>query len=66
MTALARFATVAKAQAVARMPAERRMATLLAFIRTLEATAQDDVVDLLDIVVTKLFSDAAAVGKKTR
>ncbi len=66
VTALARFATVAKAQAVARMPAERRMATLLAFIRTLEATAQDDVLDLLDIVVTKLFSDAAAVGKKTR
>jgi hypothetical protein len=29
VTALARFATVAKAQAVARMPAERRMATLL-------------------------------------
>jgi len=48
------------------MPAERRRATLLAFIRTLEATAQGDVLDLLDIVLTKLFSDAAAVGKKTR
>ena len=66
VAALARFATVAKAQAVARMPEERRMATLLAFVRILEATAQDDVLDLLDIVVTKLFSDAAAVGKKTR
>ena len=44
--ALARFATVAKAQAVARMPLERRTATLLAFVRTLEATAQDDVLDL--------------------
>ena len=42
------------------------MATLLAFVRILEATAQDDVLDLLDIVVTKLFSEAAAVGKKTR
>lgn len=66
MTALARFATVAKAQAVARMPEERRTAMLLAFVRTLEATAQDDVLDLFDVVVTKLFSDAAAVGKKTR
>jgi TnpA family transposase len=66
VAALARFATVAKAQAVARMPEERRMATLLAFVRILEATAQDDVLDLLDIVVTKLFSDAAAVRKKTR
>ena len=66
VAALARFATVAKAQAVARMPEERRMATLLAFVRILEATAQDDVLDLLVIVVTKLFSDVAAVGKKTR
>ena len=32
MTALARFATVAKAQAVLRMPLERRMATLLALV----------------------------------
>jgi hypothetical protein len=28
------------------MPEERRMATLLAFVRTLEASAQDDVLDL--------------------
>ena len=66
VTALARFATVAKAQAVARMPLERRTATLLAFVRTLEATAQDDVLDLFDIVVTALFTDAAKVGKKAR
>jgi TnpA family transposase len=66
VTALARFAAVAKAQAVARMPEERRMATLLAFVRTLEASAQDDVVDLLDVVVTKVFADAAAVGKRAR
>jgi len=66
VTALARFATIAKAQAVARMPRERRTATLLAFARTLEASAQDDVLDLLDIVVTKLFTDAAKVGKRIR
>ena len=65
VTALARFATVAKAQA-ARMPLERRTATLLAFVRTLEATAQDDVLDLFDIVVTALFTDAAKIGKKAR
>ena len=66
VTALARFATVAKAQAVARMPQERRTATLLAFVRTLEASAQDDVLDLFDIVVTTLFNDAVKVGKKAR
>ena len=64
VTALARFAMLAKAQAVARLPPERRTATLLAFIRTLEATAQDDVLDLFDIVVTKLFADAAAAASK--
>ena len=62
VTALARFATVAKAQAVARLPEARRTATLLAFVRTLEASAQDDVLDLFDIVVTKLFTDAAAAS----
>ena len=66
VTAVARFATVAKAQVVARMPLERRTATLLAFVRTLEASAQDDILDLFDIVVTTLFTDAAKVGKKAR
>ncbi len=66
VAALARFATVAKAQAVARLPKERRAATLLAFVRTLEASAQDDVLDLFDIVVTALFADAAKIGKRTR
>ncbi len=66
VAALARFAAVAKAQAVARMPEERRTATLLAFARILEASAQDDVLDLFDVVVTKLFADAAAVGKRAR
>ena len=66
VAALARFATVAKAQAVARLPKERRAATLLAFVQTLEASAQDDVLDLFDIVVTALFADAAKVGKRAR
>ena len=66
VAALARFATVAKAQAMARLPRERRAATLLAFVRTLEASAQDDVLDLFDVVVTSLFADAAKVGKRAR
>ena len=43
------------------MPLERRTATLLAFVRTLEASAQDDVLDLFDIVVRhRLHFDHAA------
>ena len=40
--ALARHAAAAKAQTIARMPPERRVATLLAFAQALEQTAQDD------------------------
>jgi TnpA family transposase len=64
--ALARFAGAAKAQAVARLPDERRAATLLAFIRSLEASAQDDVLDLFDLIVTRLFVEAVRKGREAR
>jgi len=48
------------------MPKERRAATLVALISTLEATAQDDAVDVLNLVLTDLFSDAVAANKKAR
>jgi hypothetical protein len=66
ITALPRFANAAKAQAVARLPDDRRIATLLAFVRTLEASAHDDVLDLFDVVVTRMFSDAKVIGQKDR
>jgi TnpA family transposase len=64
--ALARFAGAAKAQAVARLPEDRRLATLLAFIRTLEATAQDDVLDLFDLLVNELWAEATRKGREAR
>ena len=64
--ALARFAGAAKAQAVARLPDERRLATLLAFIRALEASAQDDALDLFDLLVTRMFVDAIRKGREAR
>ena len=64
--ALARFAGAAKASAVACLPNDRRLATLIAFICTLEATAQDDVLDLFDIVVTHIFTDAQQAGRDAR
>lgn len=66
IAALARFAGAARAQAVARLPDDRRAATLLAFIRTLEASASDDVVDLFDAVSTTMFSQASAASKEAR
>jgi len=46
IAALWKFASAARAQAVARLPEERRTATLLAFIHTLEASAADNVIDV--------------------
>lgn len=66
INALARFASAAKAQAVARLPDDRRTATLLAFIRTLEASASDDVIDLFDVVTTTIFSNAQATSREAR
>jgi TnpA family transposase len=64
--ALARFAATAKASAVQRLPDERRVATLVAFILNLETVALDDALDLLDIVITEIFSDAKNAGEKAR
>lgn len=66
VTALARFASAAKAQAVSRLPPDRRAATLLAFVRTLEASAGDDVIDLFDMVSTSMFSEASTAAKQAR
>ncbi len=66
VTALARFASTARAQAVARLPDDRRAATLLAFVRTLEASATDDVIDLFDAVSTSMFAGASAAAKEAR
>jgi TnpA family transposase len=66
VAALARFASAAKAQAVARLPDNRRAATLLAFVRTLEASAGDDVIDLFDAVATTMFAQADAASKEAR
>jgi hypothetical protein len=63
---LARFAMTARAQAIERMPDERKVATLLAFAQLLEATAHDDVLDLFDAFFTTLFIDARQAGIKER
>lgn len=64
--ALARFAATAKASAIERLPEDRRLATLVAFALTLEATTLDDALDLLDILITEIFTDATTAGEKSR
>jgi TnpA family transposase len=63
---LARYAATARAQAIARMPAPRRRATLLAFAHTLAATAQDDAIDVLDLLIEALLDRVEQHGERER
>jgi TnpA family transposase len=64
--ALARVAGAARAQAIARMPAARRTATLLAFAYTLATTAQDDTLDVFDLLMEALLARVARTGPRER
>ena len=63
---LARYATLARAQAIARMPPPRRHATLLAFAKAEETAALDDIVDLLDQLITAMLSRVEHAGQRRR
>ena len=66
VTALARFAGAAKASAVSRLPEVRRLATLVAFVHCLEATAHDDAVEVLEMLLRDVFATARKEDRKTR
>jgi TnpA family transposase len=66
LKALARFAAAAWAPTIARMPPDRRTATLLAFARHFEVVALDDALDLLDGLITELCREARQAGKRNR
>ena len=66
LAALARFAGTAKVTAISRLPPVRRLATLVAFVHCLEATAQDDAVEVLDVLLHEFFRTAAKADQKAR
>ena len=66
IAALARFAEKAKVTAVARLPALRRTATLVAFVHSLEASAQDDALEVLDRLLRDIFGAAEKADRKAR
>jgi TnpA family transposase len=66
IAALARFANASKATAVAKLPTARRLAALVAFVHTLEASAQDDVLEILEIILRDLFVEAEKADKQAR
>jgi hypothetical protein len=66
LASLASFANRAKVSLITRMPQARRLATLVAFVYSLEATAQDDVLEVLEGLLGDLFCNAANADKKAR
>jgi hypothetical protein len=64
LEALARYATTAKAQAVARMSEQHRTATLLTAARHLETAAGDDALNLLDQLLAGILARADRAGTR--
>ena len=60
------MAAAARAQAIARMPPDRRLATLLAFARAFEAIALDDALDVLDLLITDIAPSPDRTGEQER
>jgi len=63
---LARHAAAAWTATIARMPPERRLATLVAFAHVTEATAQDDALDVLDQFMGDLLNRVERQGDRAR
>lgn len=63
---LAKTAFTLRAQAIARMSSERRIATLVAWAYVMEAIAIDDALDVLNLLVKDILSKSQKEGKKNR
>lgn len=66
VAALARFAKAARAQAVAELASDRRVATLVAFAAEMEPTAGDEALEVFDLLVGDLVRLAGYRAGKQR
>jgi TnpA family transposase len=66
LKSLARYASVVTAPKIARMPADKRTAILVAFVKAFETMALDDALDVLDQLITGIAGDAKRIGQKNR
>ncbi|MEZ6104224.1 MAG: Tn3 family transposase [Pirellulaceae bacterium] len=66
ITALARHAASTWSQRIQNMATDRRIATLVAFAHVFEATAMDDALDVLDMLITEITHSAELNRKKER
>lgn len=61
---LARYAGMASVKYIARMPQQRKLAVLTAFVKAQEITALDDAVDVLDMLILDIIRESKKTGKK--
>lgn len=63
---LARHAGVISMHKISRMPDDKRIAILVAFVKAFEVMALDDAIDILDILITGIAGEAKKLGQKKR
>jgi hypothetical protein len=66
LKSLMRYAATGWASNIARMPDDRRIATLVAFAFAFEAETLDDALDLLDMLIADIAASAKHLGQKNR
>ncbi|RAL71181.1 putative tnpA [Enterobacter hormaechei] len=59
---LARYAGMASVKYISRMPEERRLAILTAFVKAQEISALDEAVDVLDMLILNITREAKKTG----
>lgn len=63
---LARYVAQISAYKIARMPEDRRLASLVAFAHAFETIALDDALDVLDLLIADIAGEAKKLGTKKR
>jgi TnpA family transposase len=63
---LARHAGIISMHKIARMPYDKRIAILVAFVKTFETIALDEALDVLDLLITDIAGQAKKIGQKRR
>ena len=63
---LARYAGMASVKYISRMPEERRLAILTAFVKAQEISALDEAIDVLDMLILNITREAKKTGQKKR
>ncbi len=64
--AIARQAGILSQWQIARMPDDKRIGTLVAFVKAFEINALDDALDVLDLLITDIAGQAKRLGKEKR